>query len=143
MEVQIQKTNEVFETLKPIFDSYIERKFELQKQIAQDGILPDDIIAECPIHEIVEIKKYDEKTQQTVPYLFDWIKENKISHIESDTKKIYLKSTKKRIGGKSGSETRDSLVLYRDEGLKERVPEYEFRQPVKNYKKKKFYKRKT
>ena len=52
----------------------------------------------------------------------------------------HLKSTKKRIGGKSGSETRDSLVLYRDEGLKERVPEYEFRQPVKNYKKKKFYK---
>ncbi|MCH7648617.1 MAG: hypothetical protein IIA83_08430, partial [Thaumarchaeota archaeon] len=87
-----------------------------------------------------EIKKYDEETLQTVPHLLEWIKENKITRIESDTKKIYLRAHKERIGGKRGSETADSLLLSRERGLKERVLEYEFRQSVKNYKKKEFYK---
>ena len=135
--MELQKA---FNSIKPLLDSYIKRKIELRKQIYQEGTLPDDIISECPAHEIIEIKKYDEKTIQTVPHLLEWIKENKISRIESDTKKIYLRAQKERIGGKLGTETVESLSLSRESGLKEREPEYEFRQSVKNYKTKKFYK---
>jgi len=129
-----------FNSIKPLLDSYIKRKIELRKQINQEGTLPDDIISECPVHGIIELKKYDEKTLQTVPNLLEWIKENKISRIENDTKKIYLRAQKERIGGKLGTETIESLSLSRERGSKEREPEYEFRQSVKNYKKKEFFK---
>ncbi len=135
--MELQKA---FNSIKPLLDSYIKRKIELRKQINQEGTLPDDIISECPLHEIIEIKKFDEKTLQTVPHLLEWIKENKILRIESDTKKIYLRAQKERMGGKLGTETIESLSLSRERGLKEREPEYEFRQSVKNYKTKEFYK---
>jgi len=60
-----------FNSIKPFLDSYIKRKVELRKQINQEGTLPDDIISECPVHGIIEIKKYDEKTLQ--PNLFYYL----------------------------------------------------------------------
>lgn len=135
--MELQKA---FDSIKPILDSYLEQKIELKKRISHEGTLPGDIIAECPIHGIVDIKKYDEQTCQTVPHLLKWIKENKISRIETDTDRIYLRALKERIGGKLGSETAESLLIGRERGLKEREPEYEFKQSVKNYKKKEFYK---
>jgi len=129
----------VFDLVKPLLESYIEQKHELKKLIAQNGTLPDDIISECPVQSIVDLKKFDDKTIITTSSFIDWVQENKISTIESDTDNIYMRSEKQKIEGKKGSRTPESMLLSRDRGLKEEQKEYEFTQSLKDYKTKDFY----
>ena len=113
----------VFDLVKPLLESYIEQKHELKKLIVQNGTLPDDIISECPIQSIVDLKKFDDKTIITTSSFIDWVQENKISTIESDTDNIYMRSEKQKIEGKKGSITPESMLLSRDRGLKEEQKE--------------------
>ena len=134
------KFQEIFASIKPVLDSYITEKHELEKRISQEGTLPDEIIAECPIHNIVQIKKFDEKTIKSTQEFVKWFQENKIKWIEGDTKNIYFRSSLKKIEGKNGVRTVDSLMLSRRQGLKDnQIEEYEFKFTMNNLKKKSFY----
>ena len=53
---------EIFNSIKPVLDCYITEKHELEKRISQEDTLPDEVIAECPIHDIVKVEKFDKKT---------------------------------------------------------------------------------
>ena len=131
---------EIFDSIKPVLDSYITEKHELQKRISHEGTLPDEVIRECPIHDIVKVEKFDKKTIESTKNFVKWIQENKISWIEGDTKNIYLRSKLQKIEGKKGKLTVDSMLLSREQGLqKNKIEEYGFEFAVSSLKKKDFY----
>ena len=139
---QIDMTvHQVFQLIKPVLEAYIKQKHELTKQIFQDGTLPEDVIAECPYHGIIDVKKFDDKTRKASKNFVKWILDNKISRIESNTKNIYFCSEFKKVEGWKGEKTIDSILMSREEGLKEnQVVEYGFKFSLSNLKKKDFFK---
>ncbi|MCH8916160.1 MAG: hypothetical protein IIA82_10025 [Thaumarchaeota archaeon] len=110
---------EIFASIKPVLDSYITEKHELEKRISQEGTLPDEIIAQCQIHNIVKIEKFDETTIKSTQEFVKWFQENKIKLIEGDTENIYFRSSLQKIEGKKGTQTDDSIILSRRHGLEE------------------------
>lgn len=131
---------EVFENVKPFLDSYIQIKLELDKQVSQEGILPDDIINECPIHSIEKVNKFDDKIVEATPNLVSWVLENKINWLETDTKNIYIRAENQKIEGKKGTRTMESMIISRPQGLKNNEKtEYEFKFALSNLKKKSFF----
>jgi len=128
-----------FKKLKPVLDSYIEQEITLHKQIAREGTLSDEIKSECPIHNIVKVEKFNDDAIKSTSNLVKWIQENKISWIESDQENIYLKSRVKKIEGRKGKETVDSMLISHDSGLKSKEKEYEFKFSLNNLKKKDFF----
>lgn len=130
---------ETFEALKPILDTYIEQKIPIQKRITQLGTLPEEIISECPIRNIVNLNKFDEATLTHRAEFVHWLKENEISVIQSNGNEIYLRAKVERINGKSGARTPESIIMS-SRGLKENeIIEYEFHQSVSSFKKKEIY----
>jgi len=135
------KLKEIFDSIKPVLDSFITEKHELEKRISQDGTLPDEVITECPIHDIVKVEKFDEKTIESTKNFVKWVQENKITRIEGNTKNIYFRSSLQKIEGKKGNQTVDSMILSRHQGLqKNEIKEYEFKFALSDLKKKDFYK---
>jgi len=136
----VMTLQEIFNSIKPVLDSYITEKHELEKRILQEGTLPDEVITECPIHDIVKVEKFDKKTIESTKNFVKWIQENKISWIEGDTKNIYLRSKLQKIEGKKGKLTVDSMLLSREQGLqKNKIEEYEFKFALSSLKNKDFY----
>ena len=141
LSLTVMTLREIFDSIKPILDSYITEKHELEKRISQEGTLPDEIITECPFHDIVKVEKFDEKTIESTKNFVKWIQENKITWIEGDTRNIYFRSELQKIEGEKGNQTVDSMVSSRGQGLqKYKFKEYEFKFAVRNLKKKDFYK---
>jgi len=133
--------HQVFQLIKPVLEAYIKQKHELTKQIFQDGTLPEDVIAECPHQGIIDVKKFDDKTRKASKNFVKWILDNNIGWIESDTKNIYFRSEFEKVDGRKGKRTIDSIVMSRQQGLKENeVEEYEFKFSLSNFKKKDFFK---
>lgn len=131
---------EIFASIKPVLDLYITEKHELEKRISEDGTLPDEIIAQCEIHNIVKIRKFDETTIKSTQEFVKWFQENKIKLIEGDTENIYFRSSLQKIEGKKGTQTDDSIILSRRHGLEEnQFEEYEFTFTMNSLKKKSFY----
>jgi len=134
------KLQEIFDSIKPVLDSYITEKHELEKKISQEGTLPDEVIAECPFHDIVKVEKFDKKTIESTHNFVKWVQQNEIKWIEGDTNNIYFRSALQKIEGKKGNQTVDSMILSRNQGLqKNEIKEYEFKFAVSNLKKKDFY----
>ena len=111
------KLQEIFDSIKPVLDSYIAEKHKLEKKISQEGTLPDEVIAECPFHDIVKVEKFDKKTIESTHNFVKWVQENEIKWIEGDTNNIYFRSALQKIEGKKGNQTVDSMVLSRNQGL--------------------------
>ena len=129
----------VFDKMKPILDDYISQKIAVQKQIALDGTLPQEIISECPVHNIVEVKKFGGQTLKSRLEFLNWVKENEITWIESNKKEIYFRSTKDKIENKRGEDPYENFVVPDKKSLKEAPIEYVFRFPLSDLKKKIFY----
>jgi len=127
--------SQVFEKLKPILDSYIGKKTEFEKKVFEYGILPPEIIKECPVKDIKKIEKFDEELLKSKSEFLNWIKENEIRWIENDTKNVYIRAKQKKIDDIKG---RNILAeIYEQKGMKRSDGyEYEFQIPINKLKNK-------
>ncbi len=121
--------SQVFEKLRPILDSYIGKKIELEKKIFREGVLPPEIIQECPFKAIKKIEKYNEELLKLKPEFLNWIQENKITWIENNTKAVYFRTRQKKVDNIKGNKI--LLAVYEDSGLeKEDNFQYDYKIPI-------------
>jgi hypothetical protein len=129
----------IFDQIKPVIDEYISQKNILQKQITSEGTLTPEIISACPVHNILEIKKFNDDVLQSSSDFLNWIKDNEITNIQSDKHEIHLRSRKESVEGVKGKDPYEGFAMPDDKSLRERKIEYGFRFPLSNLKKKSFY----
>jgi len=121
--------SQVFEKLRPILDSYIEKKIELEKKIFREGVLPPEIIQECPFKAIKKIEKYNEELLKSKSEFLNWIQENKITWIENNTKAVFFQTKQKKVDNIKGKKI--LLAVYEDRGLeKEENFQYDYKTPI-------------
>ena len=129
----------IFDEIKPVLDEYISQKNTLQKQIMLEGILPQEVISACPIHDILAVKKFDKDILASRDDFLKWIKENEITAIECNKKEIFFRSTKEKVENKKGKDPYEGFAVPEHNSLRESPTEYEFRFLLSDLKKKSFY----
>lgn len=123
------EVSQVFEKLKPILDSYLEKKVELDRKIFQEGILPSEIIEECTVRDIKKISKYGEELLKLKSEFVNWVQKNKIINIENNTKDVYFTSKQQKVDNIKGNSLYESVYEERGD-LDKSDLEYDYRIPI-------------
>ena len=127
------EVGQVFEKLKPILDSFLEKKIELERKIFQEGILPPEIIEECSVRDIKKILKFSGELLKSKSEFLNWIQQNTITRIETNTKDVFFTSKQEIVDNVKGKNIFLSVYGEREE-IDKSLLQYDFKIPISKLK---------